>query len=52
MRALTILLLIVLGLSSCGDYENRGELKAYLGDFGDVLVVIDRDLWEGDLGIQ
>jgi len=50
MRALTILLLIVLGLSSCGDYENRGELKAYLGDFGDVLVVIDRDLWEGDFG--
>jgi len=50
MRIVTIILLFVLALFSCGDYENRGGLKAYLGDFGDILIVTDSDLWDGDFG--
>ncbi len=50
MRILSIILFISICVSSCGDYDKRSTLKAYLGDFGDVMVVTDRDLWEGDFG--
>ncbi len=49
-RIILTLVAVVLILGSCGNYESSTSLKSYIGDFGDMMVVVDRDLWEGDFG--
>ncbi len=50
MRLSLFTALIILIVSSCSNYESGSSLKAYLGDFGDAMVVCDQEFWDGTNG--
>jgi len=50
MRITIVSLLLVSIFSSCSDYGSSRGKKAYLGDFGDAMVVCDRAYWESAEG--